>query len=144
MNSTVRNEQELEAVERRQKVEQFINEQYEKTKQQITQRQMTIVDKNRIKEQESQLRIGIKKEEKMRIEKNKELRQQIIDNDPDRTGIGMTQDEGTLGDDDKKNDKMAALNQTRTTTLSKDSVSNNVGNLGKLIARFIEDREKNP
>lgn len=56
----------------------------------------------------------------------------------------MTQEEGTLGDDDKKNDKMAVLNQTRTTTLSKDSVSNNVGNLGKLIARFIEDREKNP
>lgn len=74
MNTTVRNEQELEAIERRQKVEQFINEQYEKTKQQISQRQMTIVDKNRIKEQESQLRIGIKKEEKMRIEKNKELR----------------------------------------------------------------------
>ncbi len=74
MNTTVRNEQELEAIERRQKAEQFINEQYEKTKQQISQRQMTIVDKNRIKEQESQLRIGIKKEEKMRIEKNKELR----------------------------------------------------------------------
>ena len=36
------------------------------------------------------------------------------------------------------------LDQTRTTNLSKDSVGNNVGNIGRYIARHIEERERNP
>jgi hypothetical protein len=40
--------------------------------------------------------------------------------------------------------KKDGLDQTRTTNLSKDSIGNNVGNIGRYIARHIEERETNP
>ena len=99
---------------------------------------MTIVDKNRIKEEEWKMRVGIKKFEKERIQKNSKMRMMILENDPDK-----------YHDKDKETEKAEnqsaeKLNQTRNTELSMDSVNNNIGNLGKLIGRFVEDREQNP